>query len=67
LAAKRIGFSVPTLRPEQIAEYVPEFLGLIAQGRIKRFANTTFPLVELKKAFEALSNRYTIGKVVWTP
>jgi NADPH:quinone reductase len=30
-----IGFNVPTLRPEQIAECVPELLKLISQGRVK--------------------------------
>jgi NADPH2:quinone reductase len=62
-----IGFNVPTLRPEQIGECVPELLDLIAQGRLKLFANTAFPLAEVKQAFEALSNRHTIGKVVLTP
>lgn len=62
-----IGFNVPTLGAEKIAECVPELLKLISQGRIKLFANTTFPLVEVKKAFEAVSNRQTIGKVVLTP
>jgi NADPH2:quinone reductase len=62
-----IGFNVPTLRPEQIGECVPELLDLIAQGRLKLFANTSFPLAEVKQAFEALSNRHTIGKVVLTP
>jgi NADPH2:quinone reductase len=62
-----IGFNIPTLRPEQIGECVPELLDLIAQGRLKLFANTSFPLAEVKQAFEALSNRHTIGKVVLTP
>jgi len=62
-----IGFNVPSLRPEQIAECVPELLKLVSQGRIKLFANTTFPLVEVRKAFEAVANRQTIGKVVLTP
>ena len=46
---------------------VPELLKLILQGRIKLFASTTFPLVEARKAFEAVSNRQTIGKVVLAP
>ena len=52
-----IGFNVPTLRREQIAECVPEPLKLISQGSIKLFANTTFPLAEVRKAFEAVSKR----------
>src|SRR5216683_1717088 len=62
-----IGFNIPTLRPEQIGECVPELLNLIAQGRVKLFANTAFPLSEVKKAYEAVSSRHTIGKVVLTP
>jgi NADPH2:quinone reductase len=62
-----IGFNIPTIRPEHIGECVPELLNLIAQGRVKLFANTTFPLAEVKKAYEALSSRHTIGKVVLTP
>ena len=45
----------------------PELLSLIARARVKLFADTTFPLAEVKKAFEALSNRHTIGKVVLIP
>lgn len=63
----QIGFNVPSLHSEQIAECVPDLLKLISQGRIRLFANTTFPLVEVRKAFEAVSNRQTIGKVVLTP
>lgn len=62
-----IGFNIPTLRPEQIGECVPEVLSLIVQGKLKLFANTAFPLAEVKQAFEALANRHTIGKVVLTP
>ncbi len=62
-----IGFNIPTLRPEQIGECVPELLNLIAQGRVKLFVNTAFPLSEVKKAYEAVSSRHTIGKVVLTP
>lgn len=62
-----IGFNIPTLRPEQIGECVPEVLSSIAQGKLKLFANTAFPLAEVKQAFEALANRHTIGKVVLTP
>jgi NADPH2:quinone reductase len=62
-----IGFKVPTLRPERVGECVPELLSLIARGRVKLFANTAFPLAEVKRAFEAPSNRHTIGKVVLTP
>jgi NADPH:quinone reductase-like Zn-dependent oxidoreductase len=62
-----IGFNIPTIRPEHIGECVPALLNLIAQGRVKLFANTTSPLAEVKKAYEALSSRHTIGKVVLTP
>ena len=62
-----IGFNFPTLRPEQIAECVPSILSLIAEGKVKLFADNTFPLTEVKKAFEALSSRRTIGKVALIP
>ena len=62
-----VGFNFPTLRPEQIAECVPSLLSLIAEGRVKLFADNTFPLIEVKKAFEALSSRRTIGKVALIP
>jgi NADPH2:quinone reductase len=62
-----IGFAFPTLRPEQIGECVPGLLGLISQGKVKLFANNSFPLAEVKSAFEALSSRQTIGKVVLVP
>jgi len=61
------GFNFPSLRPDQIREAVPALLQLIARGRIKLFANHTFELTEVRKAFEALSSRNTIGKVVLTP
>jgi NADPH:quinone reductase len=42
-------------------------LSPIAEGKIKLFADSTFPLTEVQKAFEALSSRRTIGKVVLIP
>jgi NADPH2:quinone reductase len=62
-----IGFNVPTLRPEQIGECVPELLNLISQGKLKLFASKLFPLSQVKEAFEALASRHTIGKVVLVP
>lgn len=62
-----IGFNFPSLRIEQIAESVPVLLGLISQGKVKLFANNSFPLADVKTAFETLSSRHTIGKVVLTP
>jgi NADPH:quinone reductase len=61
------GFNFPSLRPEQIRESVPPLLELINSGRVKLFANHTFGLADVRRAFEALSNRQTIGKVVLTP
>jgi NADPH:quinone reductase-like Zn-dependent oxidoreductase len=57
----------PSLRPQQIAECVPDLLDLISHQKIKLFANTSFPLANVRTAFEALSSRRTIGKVVLTP
>jgi NADPH:quinone reductase len=62
-----IGFNMPTLRPEQIGECVPALLNLIAQRKLRLFANNVFPLSQVKEAFEALSSRRTIGKVVLIP
>ena len=38
-------------------------LTLIAEGKIELFADNIFPLTKVKKAFEALSGRRTIGEV----
>ena len=62
-----IGFNFPSLRPEQIAECVPSLLSLISLRKVKLFANNSFPLTEVKTAFEAISRRGTTGKVVLTP
>jgi len=45
-------------------ECVPGLLNLIAQGNLKPFAKNSFSLSQVKEAFEALSSRRTIGKVV---
>ncbi len=68
-AAIRIpdGISFVAVRPEQIAECVPSLLSLIAEGKVKLFADDIFPLTEVKKAFEALASRRTIGKVALIP
>jgi NADPH2:quinone reductase len=58
------GFNVPSLPPEQISECVAPLLNLISEGVVKLFARNLFPLTEVKKAFEALESRRTIGKVV---
>lgn len=62
-----IGFNIPSLRPEQIGACVPELLTLISQGQVKLFAGHSYPLADVKKAYEAFSNRQTVGKVVLTP
>ena len=61
------GFNFPSPRPEQIRESVPALLELINNGQVKLFANHVFGLADVGRAFEALSNRQTIGKVVLTP
>jgi NADPH2:quinone reductase len=61
------GFNFPTLRPDQIKESVPVLLELIVSGRVRLFANQSFALVDVRKAFDALSSRQTTGKVVLTP
>jgi NADPH:quinone reductase len=62
-----IGFNFPSLRPEQVSRSISELLTLISQGKIRLFANNSFPLVEVKAAFHALAGRETIGKLVLTP
>jgi NADPH2:quinone reductase len=62
-----VGFNFPSLRAEQIAECVPDLLRWIADGKLRLFANTAYPLAEVRTAFEALASRQTIGKVVLTP
>ena len=62
-----VGFNFPSLPAEAIAKGVPHLLDLIASRRLRLFAGTQFPLVSVKKAFETLASRTTIGKVVLTP
>jgi len=62
-----VGFNIPTQRAEQIADCIPDLLTWIAQGKLKLFANSSFALADVKAAFEALSSRRTIGKVVLIP
>jgi NADPH:quinone reductase-like Zn-dependent oxidoreductase len=59
----RRGFSARDNR----RECVPNLLDLISHQKIKLFANTSFHLANVRTAFEALSSRRTIGKVVLTP
>jgi NADPH2:quinone reductase len=62
-----IGFNISSLRPEQIGACVPELLRLISDGRVHIFASHSYPLVEVRQAFEALRSRHTIGRVFLTP
>jgi NADPH:quinone reductase len=62
-----IGFAFPTLRPEQIKDCVPSLLKLISDGKVKIFANNSFPLSEASAALAALSSRRTIGKIILIP
>ena len=62
-----IGFNLPSVPPEQIARCVPSLLKWIADGRLRMFANQSFPLSEVRAAFEAFSSRKTVGKIVLIP
>ena len=62
-----IGFNFPSLRPEQIAASIPGLLKLIAEQKIRLFANSSYRLVDVKTAFRALASRGTIGKIVLVP
>ena len=44
-----------------------EIVALIAQRQLRLFASNSFPLSQVKEAFDALSSRRTIGKVVLVP
>jgi D-arabinose 1-dehydrogenase-like Zn-dependent alcohol dehydrogenase len=46
---------------------VPALLKLIVGGQVKLFTKHAFGFADVRKAFEALSDRHTIGKVVLTP
>ncbi len=59
-----IGFNIPSLPPQEIAACVPSLLRLISERKVKLFADNSFPLADVKSAFEALASRRTIGKVV---
>jgi NADPH2:quinone reductase len=61
------GFNIPSLRPQQIAECVLELLQLITAGKVKMFADISFPLAQVRAAYEAIQNRETFGKVVLVP
>jgi NADPH:quinone reductase len=61
------GFNLPTIPVEQIGPCVGEFLQLVQQRKLRLFANTQFPLEQFVEAFDALSSRQIIGKVVLLP
>lgn len=62
-----IGFNLPTMQPELLGECVAGLLKLVAEGKLKMFANSAFPLEQARAAFQALASRQTIGKVVLVP
>jgi NADPH:quinone reductase-like Zn-dependent oxidoreductase len=61
------GFAFPALAPERIAESLPSLLDLIRHGKVRIFAEHSFPLSQASIALEALLSLKTIGKVVLTP
>jgi NADPH2:quinone reductase len=61
------GFNLPSLPVQRIAESIPPLLELIAQRKIRLFANNSYPLLEVRAAFQALEGRKTVGKVVLIP
>lgn len=62
-----IGFNLPSMHPEQLAECVPNLVDLIVRRQLKIFANHAFPLEQVSEAFAALASRETVGKVVLIP
>ncbi len=61
------GFNFPSLQPSQIAECVRPLLELIRSGQVKLFAQHSFALADVGKAYEAMSSRRTMGKIVLIP
>ena len=61
------GFNLPSFPPQEIAESIPHLLELIAQNKLRLFANSSYPLVNAQAAFQAIEGRSTIGKVVLIP
>ena len=55
------------MRPEQIAECVPELMVLISSGQVKMFAEISFPLAQVRSAYKAIQDREAYGKVVLIP
>lgn len=62
-----IGFNLPTMRPELLGVCIRELVQLVAEHKLKLFANNAFPLEQARAAFQALASRRTIGKVVLLP
>jgi NADPH:quinone reductase len=62
-----IGFNLPTMPPELFGECVAGLLQLVAERKLRIFANHSFPLEQARTAFQALASRKTIGKVVLVP
>ena len=61
------GFNFPSLQPSQIAGCVRPLLELIRSGQVKLFAQHSFALADVGKAYEAMSSRRTIGKIFLIP
>ena len=61
------GFNLPSIPLRQIGESISHLLELITQKKIRLFANSAYPLVEVRAAFQALEGRKTICKVVLFP
>ena len=61
------GFNFPSLQPSQIAGCVRPLLELIRSGQVKLFAQHSFALADVGKAYEAMSSRRTMGKIVLIP
>jgi NADPH2:quinone reductase len=61
------GFNFPSLQPSQIAGCVRPLLELIRSAQVKLFAQHSFALADVGKAYEAMSSRRTMGKIVLIP
>ena len=61
------GFNFPSLEPSRIAACVRPLLELIRSGQVKLFAQHSFALADVGKAYEAMSSRRTMGKIILIP
>ncbi len=66
-AAQRIGAKTEGSSDASTAEVLGEMAELVAAGKIEVPIAATYPLDEVREAFEQLEDRHTLGKIVLVP